>query len=92
MMKTSHNGTDYLWPVIFPDKMVHKDVFLALQMGTMIIGDGLPSIASAGTIATLDVVGVGGASETLRCQSAGAKDQFIINNYNYSHGIEAPDG
>lgn len=76
----------YRFPIIFPDKLVHKDVAEALRRCTP--SKKGPAVAtSAGTIEILDVRGVGGSSETLCIESLGVDDENIINNYNYGHGI-----
>jgi hypothetical protein len=75
----------YRFPIIFPDKLVHKDVANALKLHCPSNDWAVPT--SAGTIYSLDVKGVGGSSETLKIESLGKYDEDMINTYNYTHGI-----
>lgn len=89
MLTTRVGGLEYEFPVIFSDKMVHKDVAIGLRMFTPGGDKGDWSIpTSAGTIGQLFVKGVGGSSETLDLESFGVEDEETINNYNYRHGIK----
>lgn len=78
----------FQFPVIFPDKMVHQEVFVTVRHTVPGAEDGkLATVASAGMIEQLFVKGVGGDSETLRIKSR-LIDERIINLYNYEHGIK----
>jgi hypothetical protein len=75
-----------LFPVIFPDKMVHSDVAAVLrhcQPGWH--SKGVKAV-SAGKIEHVEVTGLGGDSETLNLE-ANPADQHTIENYSYMHGI-----
>lgn len=76
------------FPIIFPNKMVHEDVYRAVRRFTPAArSSSILRPASAGMIDQLFVKGVGGKSETLHINSRDA-DERIINMYNYEHGIK----
>jgi hypothetical protein len=79
--------TKVLYPVIFPDKLVHSQV--AMQLRKIIPGwrrtYGV-QVVSAGKIEHLEVEGLGGESETLGLKSE-LTDTGVIENYSYLHGI-----
>jgi hypothetical protein len=79
-------GLHVLFPVIFPDKLVHS--YVASAMSTVLAAHGMPSVsvASAGKIEEVTVDGLGGGSETL-AKVAMDVDTDVINNYEYKHGI-----
>lgn len=79
----SPDGMEYAFPVIFPDKLAHSDVFRALRRHCP--GNDLAGIKSAGFVA-LNVASAFGHSESLKVDSQ-AEDKDIINNYDYQHGI-----
>lgn len=82
----SPDGTGVLFPVIFPDKMVHSVVFAHLK--TVMPGWRAKGVIpySAGKIEHLTVFGLGGESETLGIQSL-PDDKRIIETYSYAHGV-----
>jgi hypothetical protein len=78
--------TKFLFPVIFPDKMVHKDVYGRLR-------NAMPGwhhqgvfCVSAGKIEHIEVFGLGGDSETLGISSK-PEDEDTIEKYSYFHGV-----
>lgn len=81
----------YRFPIIFPDKLVHAEVWQGLKAfipkvkGVIKINSA--KVVSAGVIEYLNVDGVGGSSETLQIESLGEEDEQLINFYNYGHGI-----
>jgi hypothetical protein len=79
-------GTRFLIPVIFPDKLIHSDVYANIKS----IMPGWEALGvkafSAGKIEHIRVEGLGGESETLRLKSH-PEDERIIKNYSYLHGI-----
>ena len=81
----------YRFPIIFPDKLVHADVWAGLQPFIPKSKSGIAInnavVVSAGTIEGLEVDGVGGSSETLQKESLNEEDERLINFYNYGHGI-----
>ncbi len=93
MLESQISGdTRVLFPVIFPDKLVHSQVVRRLR--TIVPGyksnilnfDGV-SVISAGTIEHLTIHGLGGGSETLKLSSRPADDVSVIENYSYLHGL-----
>ncbi len=87
MFENKVGDTTIMFPVIFPDKMVHKEVATVLRHCQPGWHHGGVAAVSAGVISKLEVKGVGGESETLNLESFGQEDEDIINNYNYAHGI-----
>jgi hypothetical protein len=86
MFENKIGDTTVIFPVIFPDKMVHDDVAQALrryQPGWH--HDGVRPI-SAGKIEHVNVEGLGGDSETLKLKSK-PFDEKIIELYSYLHGV-----
>lgn len=88
VMFENHIGsTVILLPVIFPDKLVHSDVYSKLKSGMPgWHAQGVRCI-SAGTIEHVRTIGVGGGSETLGKVSRGVQDHRIISALSYMHGI-----
>ncbi len=86
MFENQIGDTKILFPVIFPDKMVHDDVAKALcsVMPGWKFGNVRP--VTAGTIEHLEVDGLGGESTTLGLKSK-KEDTHIIENYSYLHGM-----
>lgn len=71
-------------PIIFPDKLVHQEVFVVCRE----LWSPRSAVAcSAGVIEQLRVGGVGGKSDTLRIKSH-SRDELLINTYPYLHGIK----
>lgn len=75
-----------MFPVIFPDKMVHKDVAAHLRHLMPGWRHGGVKAVSAGKIEHLTVHGLGGNSDTLGLES-NPDDKGIIDDYSYMHGI-----
>lgn len=87
IMFENHIGNmKILFPVIFPDKLVHSQVYAHLK-STMpgFHSRGIVAV-SAGKIEHLTVNGLGGDSETLRLSSKPG-DKDVIEAYSYEHGI-----
>lgn len=87
MVRNIIGGTEFLAPIIFPDKLVHRDVF----QRTKSIMPGWThqgvQVDSAGMIEAVAVLGLHGESETLRIKSEPKRDMEVIRNYSYLHGI-----
>jgi hypothetical protein len=75
-----------LFPVIFPDKMVHKDVAAVLRHLQPGWDKGGVVAVSAGMIEHITVDGLHGYSETLGLES-NPDDASTIDVYSYAHGI-----
>lgn len=86
MFENTIGDSKFLFPVIFPDKMVHSEVSAVLRHCQPGWHHGGVKPISAGMIDQLYVEGVGGESETLKMASK-IEDENIINTYNYFHGI-----
>lgn len=86
MFENKIGDTTFLFPVIFPDKMVHSEVADSLRRCQPGWHHGGVKPVSAGMIDQLYVEGVNGESETLKMASK-AGDEQVINVYNYFHGI-----
>lgn len=87
MVRNIIGSTELAFPIIFPDKMVHRDVFDHTKM--IMPGwkhQGI-QIMSAGTIEAVATSGLGGDSETLRIKSQPKRDTSIIAGYSYLHGF-----
>lgn len=88
IMFENHIGDTVLqFPVIFPDKLVHADVYAHLKV--LMPGWSAQGVkaASAGTIEHVHVKGLSGNSETLRKQSRPEEDSRTIHTYSYLHGV-----
>ena len=77
----------FQFPIIFPDKLVHQEVFTMTRHLVPPQNDEYSRVVSAGMINQLFAKGVNGESETLRIKSRKI-DERIINMYNYEHGIK----
>ena len=86
MFENKIGETSVMFPVIFPDKMVHSQVAMALRPFMPGWGNGGVVPVSAGKIEHLSVEGLGGDSETLGLAS-NKEDTKTIENYTYLHGI-----
>jgi hypothetical protein len=92
MLESQVGDLKVLFPIIFPDKLVHDRV--VQQLRTIVPGykvglaqfDGV-RVVSAGSIEYLDVHGLGGKSETLDLVSRPDEDTNVIENYSYLHGL-----
>jgi len=85
MLTVKPENDEYDLPIIFPDKLVHKDVAQAVQhMLVMKYGGHPSSVKSAGFI-HLGPTEVYGDSETLMKKSEDI-DSLTITTYNYTHG------
>lgn len=78
-------GMPVKFPVIFPDKLVHKDVFQRIRACAPLRSRAARCV-SAGKIEHLEVDGLGGGSETLRLKS-NPDDVRMIDSYSYTHGV-----
>lgn len=75
-------------PVIFPDKLVHRDMYAAAKDVAWVTWPRCKvKTVSAGEI-QLGGVECFGKSESLSVQSRGELDARTIDMYNYLHGIE----
>lgn len=79
-------GTKFLFPVIFPDKMVHSEVAAALRHCQPGWHHGGVAAISAGMIEHITIDGLHGSSETLNLES-NPEDTATIESYSYAHGI-----
>lgn len=89
MAITSPGGTTWEFPVIFPDKMIHAEMFAVAKFtvpGANAEGSNVRAM-SAGMIELVEVEGVGGRSDTLKLKSRGDGDAKLITLYPYTHGI-----
>jgi hypothetical protein len=87
MMHSTLQGSnaEVLTPIIFPDKLVHLEVFTVARL---LLPDTMITVPySAGMIEYLYVEGVGGRSDTMNLDSMGKPDEKTINGYKYFHGI-----
>lgn len=86
MCENKIGDSKILFPIIFPDKMVHSQVFTHLR--PLMPGwhhKGVVPV-SAGKIEHVGVRGLGGESETLGLQ-ANPADVNTILTYSYLHGL-----
>jgi hypothetical protein len=93
MLESRVGDMKILFPVIFPDKLVHSQVVQQLRKivpgykATVHQFDGV-RVVSAGKIEHLTTTDLGGESETLQLKSRPG-DTSVIEDYSYSHGIVA---
>ena len=83
MFKQEKNGLVELIPILFPNKLVHKDVADALQQDVL---KGC-SIHSAGSISPLNLIPEG-HSETLGIKSDPITDEYVIKMVDYGGGYQ----
>lgn len=83
MFKQEKNGLVELIPVLFPNKLVHKDVADALQQDVL---KGC-SIHSAGSISPLNLIPEG-RSETLGVKADHITDEYVIKMVDYGGGYQ----
>lgn len=75
-------------PVIFPDKLVHKDMAMHVKSVAWATWPRCNvNVVSAGEIQLSDVQCFG-KSETLGVESREDADAHVIETYDYLHGIE----
>lgn len=86
MFENTMGDLKILFPVIFPDKMVHSEVAAVLRHCQPGWHKGGVRPVSAGMIDHVTVDGLHGSSETLKLE-AGEGDALIIDSYAYGHGI-----
>lgn len=86
MFENTIGDLKILFPVIFPDKMVHSEVAAVLRHCQSGWGKGGVRAVSAGMIEHIQVDGLGGESETLNLKSK-AEDAGVIEGYSYLHGL-----
>jgi len=86
MFENRIGDTKILFPVIFPDKMVHSEVAAVLRHCQPGWHKGGVKAVSAGMIEHVTVDGLHGSSETLNLDSK-EEDASIIDAYSYGHGI-----
>lgn len=91
MLEVVPKGADavaFKLPIMFPDKLVHRDVALAIRdVAKSTFKGAKVTIVSAGD-AYLDDVKCSGKSESLDLTSRGERDSNVINWIDYRHGIE----
>ena len=79
------DGTKIVFPVIFPDKMIHAEIAAVIKLCAPLDGRK-QRVVSAGEICVLRVDAAIGRSKTLKLNSR-LQDKDIINLYDYKHGI-----
>ena len=92
MVKNQIGETAVLFPIIFPDKLVHSQVYAMVKTvmpgwlkGSLDGKSGVKAV-SAGTIDHIELRGLGGSSETLGLESR-PEDSAVIEAYSYLHGV-----
>lgn len=85
MIEATFGSTRIQFPIIFPDKLVHSDVYEAIKNLEPLKSIN-PSVVSAGSIDQIMTTGVGGESTTLGIKS-NMDDEDTIDAYSYVHGI-----
>lgn len=81
MFEKEINGLKRKIPIIFPNELVHLEVAKALSKHVE-----TSKIVGAGDI-SIGVLTIGGESTTIKIKSKKG-DDIIINNYDYSNGLE----
>lgn len=85
MIEATFGTTKRVFPIIFPDAMVHAEVAAVAVLCSPMDGNK-PRVVSAGNVDMLDLSGCSGKSTTLKLSSR-PEDATIIWNYDYEHGI-----
>lgn len=86
MMEATYGKSAVLFPVIFPDKMVHLEMATVLKLMSPLDGHK-PRVVSAGEVTGLIVNATVGRSVTLQVDSR-EEDAGIIESYPYIHGVQ----
>ena len=91
VLEVDNKGIIRELPVIFPDIMVHADMFKYMQH-QMTMQHNVDSVrcVSAGFISSIAVGAAGGCygkSESLEITSRGEEDDKLIQMLDYTHGI-----
>lgn len=88
MFEIRHDSIVINVPIMFPDSLVHS--LVADEMQRVFKKHRWPNarVVSAGSVTGIDDVYTSGESETLGVASRGKRDQRIIENYDFLHGIE----
>lgn len=81
---------NFVFPVIFPDKLVHSDVAQVMKCAVhqCLPNEDVAQVISAGSIDHVELVNLGGESMSLNVRSRGEVDKHAIELYSYVHGIE----
>lgn len=87
MLESQIGDLKVLFPIIFPDKLVHSQVVQQLRKIVPGYKDGGVKAVSAGSIEYIDTHGLGGESKTLDLKSRPNEDVSVIENYSYLHGL-----
>jgi hypothetical protein len=85
MIEATFGTTKRLFPIIFPDSLVHLEVATVMKLCGPLDGHE-PRVVSAGNVDMLDLSNCSGKSTTLGLSSRSI-DAHIIVNYDYEHGI-----
>lgn len=87
MIKEKTTHYERMIPVIFPEMLVHKDVYESIlhMMYLTNDDDNEYELVSAGFYNIGDKCS--GYSESLKIQSEPERDTMIIDTYNYTHGL-----
>jgi hypothetical protein len=86
MIEATHGDMRVLFPVIFPDKMIHIEVATVMKLCGPLAKFSAVKVVSAGAIEHLEIDGLHGESTTLGIRSK-PEDKRIIENYSYLHGV-----
>jgi hypothetical protein len=90
MVLNKIGDTKFLVPVIFPDKLVHADVYTCLKPTMPAFqsrpGWGIKAV-SAGKIEHIEIDGLGDRSDTLNLDANTERDTNVIQTYSYLHGV-----
>ena len=88
VLKINNGETVREWPVIFPDMMVHKQMYESMKFQLMRFHDQECSVIAAGSFSCFGgEVRCFGESETLGIESRGEEDAKLIKMFDYLHGI-----
>lgn len=96
IVKVDSSGDSREWPIIFPDNLIHSIMADAMRRyfykEAEAMGHPLPHVetVSAGAI-SIDVLYVGGKSESLKIESKDG-DYNFISCLEYNHGMRGEDG
>lgn len=83
MESVTPGGTHILTPILFPDKIIHIEMYTVARM---LLPEKKVLPYSAGEVGLVRVSRLGGRSETLNLDSLEG-DKEVINQYPYLHGI-----
>lgn len=92
VFKAKFGDIEKEYPIIFPNDLVHAEVYEAIACRMKPFSLMKTEPVSAGELSSLDILDsdisfTSGKSETLNIESRRYRDKVLIHNYDYEHGL-----